>query len=124
LKYGPLVKLMKNSQLINIEPDSLILICSPFLSSPAVEKYLGLIETATRRGVKITIYTLSPDHRSIRDKEMHRRLIEKLRKAGAEVRERMNMHEKAVVALGDKTKVAYFGSLNPLSNIKVKQTIC
>lgn len=156
LKYGPLVKLMENSQtflklvenrpllqpvleklrpqplypenfveelqrlLIDIEPGSPILICSPFLYSPAVEKYLGLVETATRRGVKITIYTLSPEHRSIRDKETHRKLIEKLRNTGAEVRERMNMHEKAVVALGEKTKVAYFGSLNPLSKYKGK----
>ena len=66
------------------------------------------------------IYTLTPEHRSVRYREMHRRLIEKLRKTGVEVRERRNMHEKAVVVLAGEYLATYFGSLNPLSKYKEK----
>ena len=106
--------------IVNAKPETRILIYSPFLYDEAVERYLGVMETATKRGVKIIVYTLTPEHRSIRWKDKHKTLIEKLRKVGVEVKERMNMHEKAVIVLDEENMVAYFGSLNPLSKYKGK----
>jgi len=106
--------------IVNARPEARILIYSPYLYDEAVERYLGVMETATKRGVEIIVYTLTPEHRSIRWKDRHKVLIEKLRKAGVEVRERMNMHEKAVIVLDGENMVAYFGSLNPLSKYRGK----
>ena len=106
--------------IVNARPEAKILIYSPYLYDEAVERYLGVMETAAKKGVKIVVYTLTPEHYSIRRKNMHRSLIEKLRKAGVEVRERTNMHEKAVIVLDGENMIAYFGSLNPLSKYKGK----
>ena len=106
--------------IVNARPEARILIYSPYLYDEAVERYLGVMETATKRGVEIIVYTLTPEHRSIRWKDRHKALIEKLRKAGVEVRERTNMHEKAVIILDEENMVAYFGSLNPLSKYRGK----
>lgn len=106
--------------IVNARPEARILIYSSYLYDEAVEKYLGVMETATKRGVKIIAYTLMPEHRSVRRKDKHRALIERLRRAGVEVRERTNMHEKAVVVLDGENMVAYFSSLNPLSKYEGK----
>ena len=108
------------SLIVNAESDAKVLIYSPFLYDEAVEKYLRVMETAVKQGVKIIVYTLTPEHHSIRRRNMHEALIKKLRDVGVEVRESKNMHEKAVVALDKETMVAYFGSLNPLSKYKGK----
>lgn len=102
-------------QISNAKPGTTIVIYSPYLSERAIEDYIGVMRTATSSGVKIVVCTLSPNHWSIRKKELHRELIRKLREAGVEVRERMNMHEKAVIVYGESDKAAYFGSLNVLS---------
>jgi len=106
--------------ILNARPEARILICSPYLYDEAIERYLGVMEIATKRGVEIIVYTLTPEHRSIRWKDKHRTLIEKLRRAGVEVRKRTNMHEKAVIVLDGENMVAYFGSLNPLSKYRGK----
>ena len=106
--------------IVNARPEARILIYSPYLYDEAVERYLGVMETATKRGVRIIVYTLTPEHHSVRWKSKHRALIEELRKAGVEVRERTNMHEKAVIVLDGDNMVAFFGSLNPLSKYKGK----
>ncbi len=92
-----------------------ICVYSPYLSRYALDTYLGLMRDAVKRGASITVHTLRPDNYSIRKKDEHRKLIERLRDAKVEVIERGNMHEKAVIVLGEKEKAAYFGSLNPLS---------
>ncbi len=73
-----------------------------------------------RGGVKITVYTLNPEHYSVRYKDMQRELIEELREIGVEVKERWNMHEKAVIIRDKENRVAFFGSLNPLSKYEGK----
>jgi len=106
--------------IVNARPGARRLIYSPFLYDEAVERYLGVMETAAKRGVEIVVYTLTPEHRSVRWRGRHRALVERLRKAGAEVRERTNMHEKAVIVLDGENLAAYFGSLNPLSKYRGK----
>ncbi|RLF01380.1 MAG: hypothetical protein DRK00_11555 [Thermoprotei archaeon] len=106
--------------IVNVGHGTRILIYSPFLYNEAVERYLGVMETATKRGMEIVVHTLTPEHRNVRYKEMHRRLIEKLRRAGVEVRERRNMHEKAVIILDGENLAVYFGNLNSLSKYKGK----
>ena len=156
LKYGPLVKLAKKSnlflnfvenrpvlkpilerlkpnpllpedfiselqkQIIEAKPNARIIIYSPYLYDKAVEKYLGVMETAIKRGVNIIVYTLTPGHYSIRRKGIQEALIKTLKEIGVEVRERKNMHEKAVIILDQEKRVAYFGSLNPLSKYEGK----
>lgn len=106
--------------IVNAEAEARIIIYSPYLYEKAVERYLTLMDTAIKQGVKIIIYTLTPNHPSIKRKNKHKILIEKLRKVNAEVRIHKNMHEKAVIILCKENKAAYFGSLNPLSKYKGK----
>jgi len=105
---------------LNAKPGTKIFIYSPYLKRKALENYIGLMRTASQRGVAIVVHTLSPDHYTIRDKNEHQKLIKKLKEAEVKVIERTNMHEKAVVVIGENMKVAYFGSLNPLSKYEGK----
>ena len=76
--------------MMNARPEARILIYSPYLYDEAVKQYLGVMKKAINRDVKVIVYTLLPEHRSIRWKNKHKELIEKLRETGVEVRERMN----------------------------------
>ena len=64
--------------IVNARPEARMLICSPYLYDEAIERYLGIMETAIKRGVEIIVYTLTPKHRSIRWKDKHRTLIKNL----------------------------------------------
>jgi len=98
-----------------------IIIYSPFLSRSAVYKYLNYFKKAITNGAAITVHTLSPDSYGVRKKDEQRGLIETLRNNHIDIKERMNMHEKAVIIIeGDEAKIAYLGSLNVLSKYEGK----
>jgi len=81
-----------------------MLICSPYLYDEAIERYLGIMETAIKRGVEIIVYTLTPEHRSIRWKDKHRTLIKNLGGLVWRLRN-VRMHEKAVIVLDGEDKM-------------------
>jgi len=93
-----------------------ILILSPFTYRDRVEEFKSILETALNNGSHITIHTLTPSSFKEKRREYYQaQNIETLKKAGATVIERKNMHEKAVI-IGNR--IAYLGSTNFLSKSK------
>ncbi len=108
-------------EVTNVKSGTQVVIYSPYLSEKGIENYVGVLRSAAKKGVEIIIHTLTPEHWSIREKSKHATLIKKLKKdIKAEIIERKNMHEKAVIITGENIKVAYFGSLNVLSKYEGK----
>ncbi len=107
------------SQIVNAERGTHVFIYTPYIDEEGLEYFSGILKTALDRGVRITVYTLSPEHWTIKNKELQKKLIDKLREdVKVEVKVRRIMHEKAVIILGPKTRIAYIGSMSTFSRYK------
>lgn len=79
-----------------------------FLSVAPTKKWLRPLSERVRAGVRVTVYTRTPDLRSKEE-----RLVGELRAAGCDVVARERMHEKVLIVDGT---VLWHGSLNLLAH--------
>jgi len=100
------------------------LIISPFLSRPAVEKFLDLpeLKSALKRGVKIKVLTKPPkEFKDSKTRLEHQLCIKMLKEAGIDVKSVERLHFKAAFLDNrGSLSVAYVGSVNLLSVVTVK----
>lgn len=84
----------------------------PFSSSSRWQLVEPQLQRALKKGVKLTVYTLSPNAYFVRNKKHHAKVIEWLRMNGAEVWEQNFMYEKAIFF---DSRLAFVGSSNVFS---------
>ena len=92
-----------------------IVISSPFLSSRKVDWFVDQSETLQKRGVTITVFSLSPEEYLEDGREHHTDLLERLTSAGICVKTQSHCHERYAVI--DQSQV-WYGSMNLLSRGK------
>ena len=89
-----------------------IVISSPFLSSKRVEWLADQSEILQKRGITVTVFSLSPEEYPEDGREHHTDLLERLALAGICVKTQNHCHERYAVI--DQSLV-WYGSLNLLS---------
>lgn len=107
----------------NIIPDlkhvhNRVIIFCPFVRKQRIDQLLPLFKKITESGNQVIIYTRPVSEHQDSYQTTTRSLIDSLRKEGAVVRIRKNMHEKVILI--DDT-IVWQGSLNLLSHRNTKE---
>ena len=92
-----------------------VIISSPYLAARRVTWLCSGYETLLRRGVTVTVFTLSPDEYPEDGRDHHSQLIQSLKESGVRVVPQKNCYERYAVI--DDTLV-WYGSLSLLSKAK------
>ena len=97
-----------------------IVISSPFLSSRKVEWLVSQSEMLQRKGITITVLSLSPEAYPEDGREHHAELLKRLTSAGICVKTQSHCHERYAVI--DQSLV-WYGSMNILSRSRENDSL-
>ncbi|MBD3236697.1 MAG: hypothetical protein GF330_08335 [Candidatus Eisenbacteria bacterium] len=106
------------SDLLALQHDAVIL--SPFLSPGRANHYYAIFADLVKRGIRVQVFTKPSREIESYAREDHVRVQSSLKATGAELDERLGMHEKVAALDGE---ILWHGSLNILSHGSTRESM-